>query len=112
MRPGIDCFECLPCDLAEQATSEEVASAGHPSGGIGVEAVVLDAFTYLLLHPLDLLGAWCEDNIVLFDGDVYSLDLVGSGGRLSFRWIHVVTPLQSSNALKPESEYWVISVLP
>ena len=112
MCPVVYCFERLPHDLSEQATSEEVAFAGHPSGGVGVEVVVLDALKYLLLPPLDSLGAWCEDNIVLFDGDVYSLDLVGSGGRLSFGWIHVVTPLQSSNALKPESEYWVISVLP
>ena len=80
----IYCFERRPSDLSEQATSEEVTCAGHPPGGDRVEVVVLDAFEHLFLHPLHSLGARCEHDIMLLDGDVYSLDLVGSGGRLSF----------------------------
>ena len=86
----VDCLQWCSSNLAEQATSEEIALAGHPSGCVCIEVVIVYALLYLCLHTLYPLGTLGEHNIMCLDSDVECSDFVGMCGWLSFRRLHVV----------------------
>ena len=52
--------------------------------------VVVQACEDVLAHSLHPLGAWCEHDVLLLNGDVDTLYLVCLGWWLSFRWFHSI----------------------
>ena len=89
-RSGIDGFQGCPADLAKQAACEEVALPSHSPSEVWVQLIVVQACKDVLAHPLYSLGAWCEGDMLWFDGDVNALYLVCLGRGLSSGWLHPV----------------------
>ena len=66
-------------DLAEQSAGEKVIFPCHPPCHVRIEVVVLDAGEDVLAHPVYSLGATCENDVLLFNGNVDTLYLVCLG---------------------------------